>query len=146
VSLDGPKNYGGDLGYFTASEMVPEFSKAAFAMKPGQISKPVKTDYGWHVIQLVEFKEGGPQPYDQVKSAIRAVLLREKVQAKVLDLRQKGQIEVLDPDLKKLQERTQERRNQIIQQQQMQGAPAVPAGGQPATTTGGKGDLQAPQQ
>lgn len=146
VSLDGSKNYGGDLGYFTASEMVPEFSKAAFAMKPGQISKPVKTDYGWHVIQLVEFKEGGPQPYDQVKGAIRAVLLREKVQAKVLDLRQKGQIEVLDPDLKKLQERTQARRDQIIQQQQMQGAPAVPAGGQPATTTGGKGDLQAPQQ
>src|SRR5690242_5635812 len=45
-SLDGSKEYGGDLGYFTAAEMVPEFSKAAFALKPGETSQPVKTDMG----------------------------------------------------------------------------------------------------
>ena len=145
VSIDGSKEYGGDLGYFTAAEMVPEFSKAAFALKPGQLSKPVKTNYGWHVIRVEEFKEGGPQPYDQVKGPIRSVLLREKVQSKVIELRQKGQIEVLDDDLKKLAERTQKRRDEIIQQLQKQGQGAAPAG-QPAAPAGGKGDLQAPQQ
>ena len=145
VSIDGSKEYGGDLGYFTAAEMVPEFSKAAFALKPGQLSKPVKTNYGWHVIRVEEFKEGGPQPYDQVKGPIRSVLLREKVQSKVIELRQKGQIEVLDDDLKKLAERTQKRRDEIIQQLQQQGQGAAPAG-QPAAPAGGKGDLQAPQQ
>jgi peptidyl-prolyl cis-trans isomerase C len=145
VSIDGSKEYGGDLGYFTAAEMVPEFSKAAFALKPGQVSKPVKTSYGWHVIEVIEFKEGGPQPYDQVKGPIRSVLLREKVQAKVFELREKAKIEVLDEDLKKLAERTQKRRDAIIQNLQKQGQGAVP-GGQPATTSDGKGDLGAPQQ
>jgi peptidyl-prolyl cis-trans isomerase C len=145
ISIDGSKEYGGDLGYFTAAEMVPEFSKAAFALKPGQLSKPVKTSYGWHVIRVEEFKEGGPQPYDQVKGPIRSVLLREKVQTKVFQLREKAQIEVLDDDLKKLAERTQKRRDEIIQKLQQQGQGAI-EGGQPAAATGGKGDLQAPQQ
>jgi len=144
VSIDGSKEYGGDLGYFTAAEMVPEFSKAAFALKPGQLSKPVKTTYGWHVILLEEFKEGGPQPYDQVKGPIRSVLLREKVQAKVFELRQTGKIELLDEDLKKLAERSQKRRDEIIRQQQQ--APGAAPAAQPAAPAGGKGDLGAPQQ
>ena len=69
-SLDGSKEYGGDLGYFTAPEMVPEFSKAAFALKPGELSAPVKTDFGWHIIRLEDRKMGAAQPYDQVKTAI----------------------------------------------------------------------------
>jgi len=51
-SLDGSKDYGGDLGYFTSAEMVPEFSKAVFALKVGETSQPVKTDFGWHIIRL----------------------------------------------------------------------------------------------
>ena len=51
-SLDGSKDYGGDLGYFTQPEMVPEFSKATFALKVGETSQPVKTDFGWHNIRL----------------------------------------------------------------------------------------------
>ena len=49
-SLDGSKDYGGDLGYFSAPEMVPAFSEAAFALKTGEMSRPVKTDFGWHII------------------------------------------------------------------------------------------------
>ena len=97
VSLDGSKDYGGDLGYFSAGEMVSEFSKATFALKPGELSKPVKTDYGWHIIKLEDFKEGGPQPFDQVKNAIKLVLVREKVQNRLIELRTKAQIDVLDP-------------------------------------------------
>ena len=85
-SLDGSKDYGGDLGYFTAPEMVPAFSDAAFKLKVGEISPPVKTDYGWHVIRMDDRKMGAAQPYDQVKSAIRNVLVRDKVQALLASL------------------------------------------------------------
>ena len=91
VSLDGSKDYGGDLGYFSAEEMVPEFSKAAFALKVGELSTPMKTDYGWHVIKLEDRKAGGAQPYDQVKNGIKAVLTRKKVQEQVNDAAQAGQ-------------------------------------------------------
>jgi peptidyl-prolyl cis-trans isomerase C len=104
VSLDGSKDYGGDLGYFTAEEMVAEFSKAAFALKPGQISKPVKTNYGWHVIKLEDRKPGGAQPFEQVQAGIRAILLRQEVQKEVNTLREAAKIEIVDPELKKLQE------------------------------------------
>ena len=69
-SLDGSKEYGGDLGYFSAGEMVPEFSKAAFALQPGELSPPVKTDFGWHVIKLEDRKKGGAQPLIRSRSAI----------------------------------------------------------------------------
>ncbi len=132
VSLDGSKDYGGDLGYFTASEMVPAFSKAAFALQPGEISAPVKTEYGWHVIKLEDRKSGGPQPYDQVKNAIRLVLLREQVQNKLLELRKSAKIEVLDPDLKKMQAENEKRLKELQAKSALEGA---------RTTTSGKGDL-----
>lgn len=123
VSLDGSKDYGGDLGYFTAEEMVPAFSKAAFALKPGEISKPVKTNYGWHIIKLEDRKPGGAQPFEQVQSGIRAILLRQEVQKAVAELRKTAQIEIVDPDLKKLQEEAQKAILEQQQQQQQQ-APA----------------------
>lgn len=135
-SLDGSKDYGGDLGYFTAGEMVAEFSKAAFALKAGETSAPVKTEYGWHVIKLEDRKPGGPQPYDQVKEPIRLVLLRKTVQDKLVELRKEAKIEVLDPDLKKLQEESAKVREQIdekIEQKKQQEGVAAPQ-------TTGKGD------
>jgi peptidyl-prolyl cis-trans isomerase C len=108
VSLDGSRDYGGDLGFFTAGEMVPEFSKAVFAMKKGDVSPPVKTDFGWHIIRLEDVQEGGAQPFDSVKDPIRLVLLRKAVQDKVIELRTTGKIEVLDDDLKRLQDEARE--------------------------------------
>jgi peptidyl-prolyl cis-trans isomerase C len=132
VSLDGSKDYGGDLGYFTQAEMVPEFSKAVFALQPGEISPPVKTEYGWHVIKLEDRRPGGPQPYEQVKDAIKLVLLREEVQNKLLELRETAQIEVLDPDLKKLQTENEKRLKELQAKGTLDGT---------QTTTSGKGDL-----
>ena len=151
-SLDGSKDYGGDLGYFTAPEMVAEFSKATFALKQGEVSKPVKTEYGWHIIRLDDRKMGAAQPFDQVKSAIRNVLVRNKVQAMLAGLQGTAKVEILDPELKKAQE-------DAAAQHKLQGgqvAPSVGAdagaqggGGAPADA-GGKGDLtlpgDAPQQ
>ncbi|QIG47136.1 peptidylprolyl isomerase [Nordella sp. HKS 07] len=155
-SLDGSKEYGGDLGYFTAPEMVAEFSKAAFALKPGEISQPVKTDFGWHIIKLEDRKMGGAQPYDQVKTAIRNILLRKKTQEKIISLRLQSKVELKDPDLQKFAEEARKLRQKALSQKQQGGAQA-PAGDQPDATDapaltgeepatgGGKSDMQAPQ-
>jgi peptidyl-prolyl cis-trans isomerase C len=156
-SLDGSKEYGGDLGYFTAPEMVPEFSKAAFALKPGELSQPVKTDFGWHIIKLEDRKMGGAQPYDQVKTAIRNILLRKKTQEKIISLRLQSKVELKDPDLQKFAEEARKLRQKAIQQkngaapapsgEQQDGtdAPGLTGGGDEPTTGGGKSDMQAPQ-
>jgi peptidyl-prolyl cis-trans isomerase C len=140
VSLDGSKDYGGDLGYFSAEEMVPEFSKAAFSLKIGETSEPIKTDYGWHVIKVEDRKQGGAQPFDQVKAGIKAVLMRKKVQDVVTELRKEAKIEIVDPDLKKLQEMGEKRIEELKKKKQ---TGANEGGGE--TTSGGKQDLQTQQ-
>lgn len=144
-SLDGSKDYGGDLGYFTAPEMVPEFSKAAFALKKGQISKPVKTDFGWHIIRLEDRKMGAAQPYDQVKGAIRNVLVRNKVQEVLAGLKDKAKVEIVDEDLKKVAAEAEKQRKALIDKQKKAnvgdgGGAAGDEGG------GGKGDLLIPDE
>ena len=145
-SLDGSKDYGGDLGYFTAPEMVAEFSKAAFGLKQNEVSKPVKTEFGWHVIRLDDRKMGAAQPYDQVKGAIRNVLVRNKIQEKLASLQGTAKVEILDPDLKKAQAEAQ------AQQKLKAGQVAPTVGtdtGAGTPDTSGKGDLglpEAPQQ
>ena len=154
-SLDGSKDYGGDLGYFTAPEMVAEFSKAAFALQAGGISAPVKTDYGWHIIKVEDRKMGAAQPYDQVKVAIRNVLMRKKV-TEVLDkIRKESKIEVLDPDLKKYGAEAAARARALqggggiqpaVSDQSGDGSDAPLDGGdEAAPDEGGKGDLQLQQ-
>ncbi|WP_168210976.1 peptidylprolyl isomerase [Persicimonas caeni] len=76
---EGPSaSRGGDLGFFTRRRMVPEFSEAAFNMKPGEISDPVKTQFGYHVIKVEEKKEAGKVPYDEAKEKIMMQLERQK--------------------------------------------------------------------
>lgn len=160
-SLDASKDYGGDLGYFSAAEMVPEFSNAAFALKPGEISQPVKTDRGWHIIKLEDRKMGGAQPYDQVKTAIRNILLRKKTQEKIISLRLQSKVEIKDPDLQKFADEARKLRQKVMQQQKAgaKGGAAAPQANQPAaedapaltggdepTSGSGKSDMQAPQQ
>ncbi len=155
-SLDGSKDYGGDLGYFTAPEMVPQFSAAAFAMQKGETSKPVKTDFGWHIIRIEDRKKGAAQPYDQVKGAIRNVLVRKKVQEKLQGLREVAKVEILDDDLKRFADEAKKQRKALEDQQNgsVAGQAAQPAEGADQTETGtagedggsGKGDLQAPAQ
>jgi peptidyl-prolyl cis-trans isomerase C len=140
-SQDGSKEFGGDLGYFTAPEMVAEFSKAAFALEKGQISQPVKTDFGWHIIKLEDRKAGGAQPFDQVKGAIRNLLLRKKVQEIAGQLTKDAKIEILDDDLKAYMEKQKLEREKGAK-------PAAEGGDAPAEGDlgGGKSDLQIEQQ
>lgn len=80
----GSKQKGGDLGYFTKGRMVPEFEKAAFSMKKGEISDPVKTNFGYHLIEVTDKKAASQKPFEEAKSGIKRTLTQEK-QQKVMD-------------------------------------------------------------
>ena len=73
------KEQGGDLGFFSKEQMVPEFGDAAFAMKVGDVStEPVKTQFGLHLIKLVDKKEASVRPLDEVRAQLTESLLNEK--------------------------------------------------------------------
>ncbi|MDX1698236.1 MAG: peptidylprolyl isomerase, partial [Thiohalobacterales bacterium] len=70
-SEDGAASRGGELGYFGRKKMVPEFEKAAFALeKEGDISGPVKTQFGYHLVKLTGRKPAGPVPFGMAKRGI----------------------------------------------------------------------------
>lgn len=97
----GSKTKGGELGWFKQSSMVSEFSKAAMKLKVGQISAPVKSKYGYHIIKL----EGIKDSYDELKSSTREAVKtsKEKSQQEVLqELIKKGKIQVKDKQFKDL--------------------------------------------
>jgi peptidyl-prolyl cis-trans isomerase C len=91
-----PGGEGGDLGWFTKDRMVPEFSEAAFKLEPGQISDPVKTQFGWHVIKVEEKRVKTFPPFDQVKDQA-ARYVQQKAQTElVTGLRKDAKIERFD--------------------------------------------------
>jgi len=95
VGPSAPK--GGDLGNFSKGQMVPAFSKAVWGLKVGQITtKPVKTQFGYHVIYLERKSEAKPVPYDKVKDRIIASLKQQqfakKVAAMAKELKSKAKI------------------------------------------------------
>jgi peptidyl-prolyl cis-trans isomerase C len=86
-SMDSSKDNGGDLGWFTPDRMVKPFADAVLGLKPGEYThKPVQTQYGWHVIQLVETRDLAPPPFDQVKQRLEQVVQAKKFKAYTDDL------------------------------------------------------------
>ncbi|HWX69905.1 MAG TPA: peptidylprolyl isomerase [Steroidobacteraceae bacterium] len=93
-SMDSSKNNGGDLGWFTAGRMVPEFAGAVIALKPGEYThKPVQTQYGWHVIQLLETREVTPPPFDQVRQRLVQVVQAKKFKQYTDELLRNAKVE-----------------------------------------------------
>lgn len=98
----GAAAQGGDLGYFTKEQMVPEFAEVAFKLEKGQLSDPVKSQFGWHVIK-VDDKRSKPAPeFDKVREQVETYVTRKAQAEVVTKLREGAKVERLDkPEEKK---------------------------------------------
>jgi peptidyl-prolyl cis-trans isomerase C len=95
-SKDPGASDGGDLGFFTKEQMVPEFSEVAFKLEPGKISDPVKSQFGWHIIKVEEKRNRKPPEFDQVKGQIETYVTRKAQAEYVGKLRDGAKIERFD--------------------------------------------------
>jgi peptidyl-prolyl cis-trans isomerase C len=109
----GSKDDGGNLGYFGKGQMVPPFEEAAFKLAKGEVSDPVKTQFGWHLIKVEDRRTRQPPAFDIVKDRIVQSLLLQKAQQSATSLRANAKIEYVDPDVKK----AIEDRNKALEQQ-----------------------------
>jgi len=101
----GSSKQGGDLGYFPRGAMVKPFADAAFGMKTGEVSeKPVKTDFGYHIIKVEDRRKSSAPPLAEVKDQIAAQVEQELVAQLVKDLEAKAKIERFNPDGSPLKE------------------------------------------
>ena len=97
-----PSGNGGDLGWFTKDRMVPEFSDAAFKLKKGEISEPVKTQFGWHIIQVEDTRMKTFPPFEQVKDQAARYVTQKAESDAVAQLHNAAKIELFDADGKPL--------------------------------------------
>jgi peptidyl-prolyl cis-trans isomerase C len=88
---------GGDLGWFTKDRMVPEFADAAFKLEVGQVSDPVKSPFGWHIIEILDKRQKTFPPFDQVKDQVTRYVVQKAQAALVADLRKTAKIERTEP-------------------------------------------------
>lgn len=82
---DGTAQQGGDLGWFFHSQMVPAFADAAFALRPGEMSGPVRSPFGFHLIKLEEREDAKVQTLDEVRESLRASLASQVAADNLLD-------------------------------------------------------------
>jgi len=100
-SIDpGSRTTGGSLGYFIRGQMVPQFEEAAFKLDKGEVSLPVRTQYGWHIIKVEDKRERKAPSFDAVKGQITAQLIHQKTQDVVDGMRARARIEYVDAEIK----------------------------------------------
>jgi peptidyl-prolyl cis-trans isomerase C len=88
---------GGDLGFFTADQMVPPFSKAAYALRKGETSdKPVQTQFGWHVIKVEDRRLAGARPFQELEPQIREQLVTKAYEKIIQQFRKTAKIEKMN--------------------------------------------------
>jgi peptidyl-prolyl cis-trans isomerase C len=93
-SMDSSKSNGGDLSWFSPDSMVPAFAAAVSALKPGEYThQPVQTQYGWHVIQLLETRDLTPPPFEQVRQRLEQVVENKKFRSYTDELMHNAKIE-----------------------------------------------------
>lgn len=86
---------GGDLGFFKRKgKMVEQFAAAAFALKEGQVSEPVKTNFGYHIIKATEIKKGNDVKFDDIKQAVKQDIMEDRGRNLISDIRKDAKIEI----------------------------------------------------
>jgi peptidyl-prolyl cis-trans isomerase C len=100
----GSKDQGGELGFFTRGQMVPQFEEAAFKLKKGEVSDPVESQFGWHIIRVDDRRQRAAPAFETVKDRVVASMIHKKAQQIATDLRGKAQIEYIDPEIKRSME------------------------------------------
>jgi peptidyl-prolyl cis-trans isomerase C len=93
---------GGDLGFFTRSRMVPQFADKAFAMKKGEISEPVKSPFGWHVIKVIDTRAGKPVKFDEIKEQVSSDYQNESINDLIASLKKNNKVVVHEDKVKGL--------------------------------------------
>lgn len=83
----------GDLGWFTADQMVPEFAAGVKALKKGEISDPVQTSFGWHIIRLEDSRTMTPPKFEEIRDQLVQQWRRDKVETTIADLVSAAKIE-----------------------------------------------------
>lgn len=119
----GSKDDGGNLGYFGHGQMVPQFEEVVFKLKKGEVSDPVKTQFGWHLVKLEDSRTKQPPAFEIVKDRIAQSLLLQKAQKTATELRANAKIEIVDPEIKK----SIDERNAMIAKQAAPSAAPAPA-------------------
>jgi peptidyl-prolyl cis-trans isomerase C len=95
---------GGDLGYFADGQMVPPFSKVAFALKRGAYSRePVKTQFGWHIIKVEDRRVSGSRSFEQLSGEIRQKLTDQVYESTIRDLRSTAKVDIRASSVSKIQ-------------------------------------------
>jgi len=125
----GSKDDGGNLGYFGHGQMVPQFEEVVFKLKKGEVSAPVKTQFGWHLVKLEDSRTKQPPAFEIVKDRIAQSLLLQKAQKTATELRANAKIEIVDPEIKKS---IDERNAMIAKQAAPSAAPSTAPAAAPA--------------
>jgi peptidyl-prolyl cis-trans isomerase C len=129
----GSKAQGGMLGFFGKGQMVPQFEEAAFSLKKGEVSKPVQSQFGWHVIKVEDRRQKPPPTFDDVKDRLIGSMVQSKAQNIATELRGKAKIDYIDPEIKKMAEEDAKKQAeaQATMKKQMEDAAAAASASTP---------------
>ncbi len=93
---------GGDLGFFTRARMVPQFADKAFAMKKGEISEPVKSPFGYHIIKVIDTREGKPVKFEDIKEQVKGDFQNDSISELIASLKKANKVTVFEDKVKAL--------------------------------------------